>query len=286
MIIIKVKGRLGNQMFDYALYKQLHSMGKVVKLDFSQLYLENIKNELTVFTGLDCEQATADDIARLGDCKKDLISKIRRKIGFRKKSHIYEKNMEFLDGIFEIDNAYLEGFWQSEKYFPDVREQLLEDFSFRVAGENNCRIIEQMKSTVSVSLHIRRGDYLEKKFRGIYGGICTERYYKSAIEYFKSRFLYVKFFVFSDDKEWAKKTFAGDDFLIVEGNGGDQSYMDMCLMSQCKHNIIANSSFSWWGAWLNQNPSKIVIAPDRWLNNCEARDVCNPEWVRIGGEEK
>lgn len=285
MIIIKVKGRLGNQMFDYALLRKLESMGKDVRLDFSQLYIDGIKNELNIFTNLKYTEANINDVCRLGDCKKDFFSKARRKCGFRKKTHLYEENMMFMNNIFELDEVYLEGFWQSEKYFPDMRKKLLTEFTFDNVDELNKDVINQIKTTNSVSLHVRRGDYTEKKYAGIYGGICTKNYYENALTYLKSRYKDIVVFIFSDDLQWAAQNFKGENCVLVKENTGNRSHLDMYLMSQCKHNIIANSSFSWWGAWLNENPEKVVIAPEKWLNNCEAKDICNKEWIRIGGEK-
>ena len=151
MVIIKVKGRLGNQMFDYALYKKFQKIGKQVSLDFSQLYIDNIKNELKIFENIDYTEAIPEDINKLGDCKKDILSKVRRKLGWCKKTHIYEKEMKFDDNIFGLDDAYLEGFWQSEKYFADIREQLINDFKFTNIEKVNNYIISQITQNNSVS---------------------------------------------------------------------------------------------------------------------------------------
>ena len=128
-----------------------------------------------------------------------------------------------------------------------------------------------------MSVHIRRGDYLENP---MYGGICTEEYYKKAIDYIKQRVENAKFYLFSNDMPYVQDRFRGEEFVYVENNSEDKGYIDLYLMSLCKHHIIANSSFSWWGAWLNAAKSKIVVAPSIWLTNAPARDVVPDTWIR------
>lgn len=282
MIIIKIQGRLGNQMFQYALYNKLKCLGNEVKLDFSQLYINGLENELTLFN-IDYEIANSDDISKLGDCNKFLLYKVKRKIFGRKKSHYFEKNLNYNPEILDMDNVYLEGFWQSELYFKNIRNKILESFEFPTISfyDQNSQTLKQIEHTESVSIHVRRGDYLHSKFSGIYGDICTEDYYSNAIQYILNCYDNAMFFVFSDDPEWAKRTFVGNNYYFVEGNNGKDSYKDMYLMSRCKHNIIANSSFSWWGAWLNECENKIVISPKKWINNFALYDIYCENWIKI-----
>ena len=116
-----------------------------------------------------------------------------------------------------------------------------------------------------------------------YGNICTLQYYKNAMQYMKKKVPDAKFYFFSNDSEWVRENLAGGDSVIVDCNHGKENYLDMYLMSQCSHNIIANSSFSWWGAWLNQNPDKIVISPKRWFSHLDASDAICEDWIRIDG---
>lgn len=139
------------------------------------------------------------------------------------------------------------------------------------------RIIE----TNSVSIHIRRGDYLSEINQGLYGGICTEMYYAKAITYICNKIDQPSFFVFSNEIDWVKNNVDIPNPTYIDFNNGADSWQDMFLMSQCKHNIIANSSFSWWGAWLNRNTNKIVITPSRFINLEEDSDIIPDAWIRI-----
>lgn len=287
MIIVKLQGRLGNQMFQYALAKSLEKSGKKVKIDSSQLIYDNNKNELNIFP-IDIEEATEEEVAHYGDCNKQFIHKVLRHTVGYKKSHYLEKGMEFHPEVFELDEKYLDGYWQTEKYFHNIEAEIRDIFRFpKDSEERNLRIREEMKKHCSVSVHIRRGDYQSKEVQRLYGNPCNEEYYRKAVEYFREKYENPHFFVFTNDKEWVKEQFAGiGDMIFVDWNDGSNSYRDMQLMSLCKHNIIANSSFSWWGAWLNQNPEKTVIAPKVWFEKIPTPDVWCEGWVRISGDER
>ena len=300
MIIIKSIGGLGNQLFQYALYKRFLSLGREAKIDFSQLYRDGLSNELNIFDN------NFKDILNLGEAfdlliedNKDILEEVqeeihftygrlekmfRRKAGIRKKNHIIEKASYTYDpDILKLDNAYLFGYWQSQKYFLPIREELLEDIKFPEFTEvHNLRYAAKINECeCPVSLHIRRGDYLIKKFRKQYGGICTDTYITEAINYFKQSSPKAHFFVFTNDKEWVNGHFSDIKMTIVLGNSGTSSYRDLQLMSMCKHNIIANSSFSWWGAWLNSTPDKQVIMPPMWNRTKPTPDIWVPEWIRL-----
>lgn len=285
MIIIKLLGGMGNQMFQISLYKALEERGKDVYLDTTKIhqYLKGY-NRASVFDvfNIKVRNATIEQIEKLSDEKKDLFSKIRRKMFVRKKTHYLEKEEgAFSSEIFELDDVYLDGYWQTYKYFLDYRNQVLEMFCFPdITDDVNKNYLKMINnSKCAVSLHIRLGDYLE--LARIYGGICTEDYYKSAILYFKNKYKNPTFYVFSNDPKTAKNICNDESFIFIEANDESKGWIDMFLMTQCNHNIIANSSFSWWGAWLNQHENKEVIAPKKWINNEEMRDICPKEWIRL-----
>lgn len=286
MIIIKVQGRLGNQIFAYALYKKFQVQGVDVRLDFSQLPIDGLENELKKVFDLEVAEASEDEIQALGDCKKNIAAKIRRKIGFRKESHHFESDLNYDERILSMDGKYLEGFWQSERYFAGIEAILRHDLNFSHIDENCALLASELHTQNAVSVHIRRGDYLQKKFSGIYGNICTESYYSQAIAYIKRSIPDAKFYIFTDDPDWANAKFAEKEFIVVLGNTGEKSYQDLYLMSQCKHNIIANSSFSWWGAWLNSNTDKIVIAPAKWINTQTITSIYCKNWIVMDGNSK
>jgi hypothetical protein len=150
-----------------------------------------------------------------------------------------------------------------------------------------------IKHTESVSVHIRRGDYLSAD--EVYGGICTEAYYEAAIAHIQKKYPSATFFFFSNETKWARKWLekrymkAGEEeldtrYCLIEETTEHTGYLDMMLMSKCKHHILANSSFSWWAAYLHDSPEKIVIAPDRWLGNAENKDIYTDTMVRITAE--
>jgi hypothetical protein len=188
--------------------------------------------------------------------------------------------------------VYLDGYWQSEKYFLPVREQLLQEFTLaQPLSDPNRLLAEQILSVESVSIHIRRGDYVSNPVTNAYHGVCESSYYQQAIEKMASMVSNPFFFVFSDEPQWfAENVDMRYHYVVVAHNQGRQSYNDLHLMRLCKHNIIANSSFSWWGAWLNTNPEKVVIAPRQWVHpkspwfqdkNFSTKDVLPDQWLLI-----
>jgi hypothetical protein len=198
---------------------------------------------------------------------------------------IEEKNFnEFESDLLNFKTpAYFGGYYQTEKYFADLREELLEDFSLNVElGFKNEKMLEKIKNCESISLHIRRGDYLKRI--DTYG-TCSIEYYKNAIErILKNANLQAPvIFVFSDDYKWVKENLKFPyETIYADINSSDKGYFDLELMKNCKHNVIANSSFSWWGAWLNENPDKIVVAPKPWFKYLKTDGDLIPEnWTQL-----
>ena len=184
------------------------------------------------------------------------------------------------------EKAYFKGFFQTEKYFSDIRNQLLNDFMInKPLSKQNREMLEQIISTNSVSVHFRRGDYTKARVAKVFGS-CSENYYKNAIKLIAENTKEpLTLFVFSDDIAWAKHNIKFNyKTIFVDINSGKQGIFDLILMKNCKHNVIANSSFSWWGAWLNENPDKNVIAPTPWMENTEDNDLIPESWVKLGKE--
>jgi len=195
------------------------------------------------------------------------------------------ENFIYYEDVFnhKKENCLYQGTWQSEKYFPHVTELIKQEFRFKeeLLSEYTKSIAYKIKGRNSVAIHIRRGDYLNKEYGNGFTGCTDICYYKKAINYMYEKLDNPIFYVFSDDSEYAKKHFSGSNMEVVDGNKGVDSWQDMYLMSICSHNIIANSSFSWWGAFLNANSEKIVIAPKRWWYAFEKDDVVPEKWIRI-----
>lgn len=283
MLMLLMTGGLGNQMFQYALYRSLTNLGKTVYMDDFTHYAEIGRNDncLEDIFHIKYLHGNRKIYNSLTDSSMMPWMRIKRKI-FGRKPFIYqEKNpLIFEKEVFEQDNKYLSGYWQSYEYFADIENQIRSDFTFdcNKFSEKAREYIKQIEESMSVSLHVRRGDYLSAKFSNVYGGICTESYYEAAKDYCRNKYGKVIFFLFTNDSEWGMQQ-NDTDVVYVDCKNEDADYIDMALMSKCKHHIIANSSFSWWGAWLDDRKDKTVIAPSRWLNiasgNSIYESLCN-----------
>ncbi len=277
MLMIQMAGGMGNQMFVYALYKALLHEGRDVCIEDFTHYkeIERYDNNLEDIFPLIYEKTTRTEYNRLTDSSLLPWYRIRRKLFGRKdKSYVEKDAITFEKEVFEQDDCCFVGYWQSQRYFEKVKEELRKDFTFNWDNfpQKAKEYRKQMEQTISVSLHIRRGDYLNEKFAPIYGDICTDAYYEGAKAYMKEKYPDCIFYLFTNDAEWGRKQ-ESDKVVFVDCTGPDNAYVDMALMSCCKHNIIANSSFSWWGAWLNENPDKTVIMPAKWLNTSDGQDI-------------
>lgn len=283
MIIIKFRGGLGNQLFQYALYKNMEKKGKEVygDLNFYRLEVDRHRNFQLPFLGLSVSEAAPADVDRLYGKETNIFDLISRKYGL-KKSYFREKPYRIEKEIFSYENIYLDGYWQSELYFREISDQIKRDIKWEFYPENLKRIQEyetEICESESVSIHVRRGDYLNNT--RMYGNICTLQYYRMAMEKIMGEKENIRFFVFSDDIAWAKENLSEKNVVFVEGGSEDDGYQDMYLMSLCKSNIIANSSFSWWAAYLNNNPQKTVITPEKWINGIDVEGIWCKDWIRI-----
>lgn len=288
MTVTKLQGGLGNQMFQYAIAKS-RSISKKVFLDFSFLKTNNISTEH--FTKREFELDIFNIAYRDFSQKqrnicfgKSLKNRLLRKL-FYGYTKIIKQTENELISIPDVKNIYFDGYFQSEKYFKDIRSILIKEFTFPNLDAQNKYTSHKITSVKnSVSVHIRRGDYLKPEVLK-YHGILPWEYYESAINFIKNKFDETHFFVFSDDLEFAKTLFNDSkEVSFVEGNMGKDSWKDMCLMSHCKHHIIANSSFSWWGAWLGDE-NGCTIAPKNWFNpkvaNFNIDDFIPQNWFKI-----
>jgi hypothetical protein len=200
---------------------------------------------------------------------------------------INESYFNFNKDILSLsDHCYLSGYWQTEKYFSDIENLIREDFRIiKPLDGQNLGIAEKIKHTESVSIHLRGRDYINRVETKKIHFTCDNSYYERSLSFIREKIKNPHFFVFSDDPEWAKKFLkTNHSFTFVEGNSWNKtSYEDLRLMSLCRHNIIANSSFSWWGAWLNLNVDKIVVAPKKWFADTErnSQDLIPDGWIKL-----
>lgn len=262
MQIVQLSGGLGNQLFQYAYYLKLNKQGYETYLDDISRYKDGKeRNNQLCFIGADYVPAKEQDILRLRDKERKITDLIRRRIWG-------SRDVERLEGDEITENGYWIGYWQSAIGYHAIEKELRDN----IFGPNFKDEVTQseikgvLDNSLSVGVHIRRGDYLAPEVQNIYGGICTDAYYMAAMEFIRNKYRGCTFFVFSNDSEWVKENYTSKDVVVMEGNDEEHGYRDMYLMSRCKHNIIANSSFSWWGAWLNTNKEKCVVAPDIWIH--------------------
>ena len=280
MIIIKIKGGLGNQLFQYAVGRAVALHHRLpLKLDLTIFKTYKLHRYLLDQFAIQAEIATEDEIIKLKGRNNVLFSALRKAGLVKRKSYLKEKRSSYFDAsVFKNDDVYLDGYWQNELYFSDIREELLRDLiSISSMSDLGVVYMEGIKKSNSVSLHVRRGNYLNlKNFN-----VLDIDYYMKAVEYIRKNVEKPTFYIFSDDLEWCKNSLGFlDNCIFVDSTKTEID--DLKLMSFCKHNIIANSSFSWWGAWLNQNCKKTVIAPKDWLlNDPGSSNVILSDWVKL-----
>ena len=289
-------GGIGNQMFQYAAARRLaHIRNAPIKLDvnwFGNIEKGNTsrKYELHAFT-IKEDFALPGEVDGYKNVKTGAFSRTLKKLAgavspFNHSTWIRERRFHFDPAILKLpDNVYLEGYWQSEKYFLDCEEIIRKEFTVRTEpGEKNRQIAEIIKNTESVSVHVRRGDYVTNPTTSQYHGSCSMEYYREAVGRAVSQIQRPHFFVFSDEPDWVKENLTLPfSVTYIDHNGTANAYEDMRLISLCKHHIIANSSFSWWGAWLCVNPDKLVFAPKKWFNKAgmNTADLLPGSWHKI-----
>ena len=293
MIITNVIGGLGNQMFQYACGRALSlRLNRQLLIATDQFKNYNLHNgfELPQIFSIDCEIASQKNLYDvLGWRKNKNLRRVIARFEFKRlagKTFVSETHNQFLERTKNLRNPlYLHGYWQSEKYFEAYSDIIRSDFKFlQPMGSLDSKIRKDMKAGPSVSVHVRRGDYTNKKNSNYYA-LCGLEYYKKAIQYILKKSPKAKLFIFSDDPKWVRnnlmKEFHGS--RLIEHNRGKKSYNDLRLMSQTTHHVIANSSFSWWGAWLNPNDSKIVVAPSLWFAapKTNFEDIVPKKWIRV-----
>ena len=273
MVIIQVAGGLGNQLQQYALYQKFIKLGAQVKLDLSWFKqfehhpvatsgqkATNRKCELDYFYQLPYEICSEEEKSALIG-SDGITGKLRRKI-FPHTVHWYKESRMYDEELLDFREMYLSGYFACEKYYADILPDLQKKICFPESNNpKNEEMAEKIQNCNAVSVHIRRGDYLQPENEAMFGNICTDQYYDAASDYIRERIENPHFFIFSDDIPYVCKRYTGSDTTIVDINHGQDSFYDMYLMSLCRANICANSTFSFWGARLNKNPDKWMIRP-------------------------
>tara|TARA_E500000178_G_scaffold337932_1_gene377730 strand:+ start:2380 stop:3234 length:855 start_codon:yes stop_codon:yes gene_type:complete len=280
-IKIKLTGGLGNQMFQFAAGYAL-SKKKNVKLSLDLKYI----NKRKLFNGFELEKVfnIYSKVTFLNNQLNINYLNFKNILNIFDKSFYYykEPHFHYSNNIFDLPkHSFLDGYWQSELYFKDYAKEIREIFTFsnNLNKENNL-MIDEINHSNSISIHIRRGDFLLKRNNNHYTNL--KDYYFKAISESDKLFVNPKYFIFTDDPLWVKENFnLNNPYNVVDFNHGNNSFIDMYLMSLCKSNIIANSSFSWWGAWLNNRNDKIIYAPKNWFNDksISTKDLIPEQWI-------
>jgi hypothetical protein len=284
MVIVQLNGGLGNQLFQYAIARSLsEKQHSKVMLDlniYNKTGLRPHEFYALKHFNINAEIANESDIELFYSNKifKKVQRKIMRLTGMGKIKPVYEKEwFVFNPEVFRYTgNVYLHGFWQSEKYFKNIEGMIRSELSLKDSlSQKTIEVLKEIRTKKNtVSLHIRRGDYVTdiKTYNTL--GLCSLDYYKKCVSLLGNELGDLNIFVFSDDPVWAKKNIVFDyPLYFVDHNDIKYAYEDMHLMSLCEHNIIANSSFSWWGAWLNNNKNKKVFAPMKWTVDTNHGDL-------------
>lgn len=292
MIVIRLFGGLGNQMFQYAFGLSLASKYKVILvLDRSEFSQSRDKNtprpyELNHFH---IEEKFLDEVYshpfKLAE-SEETYRFFRKCLSYLPNGFLQyfkENQYAFNESFIECSGiGYFDGYWQSPKYFSKSGSIIRKAFQPKIINTQSQSLIKQIEKTKnSVSLHVRRGDYVTNKHANKHHGVCSLNYYYEAIKLLEKESPELEFFLFSDDPEWVRENLKIEHKLtIVDFNGPEFAYLDMYMMSKCQYHIMANSSFSWWGAWLAGEQAKKVIAPKKWFqSSVSASDLMVEGWV-------
>ena len=288
MIIVKISGGLGNQLFQYSFGRYLGlQLGAEVRYDIRTIMnrpgFTNRDYGLSAFD-IVTEAATRDEIRRLkrftGRFSERAWRKAVEKMPSLSRSFLVESRK--LPAPAWSDECYYDGYWQYYRYAEKAGIRFREEVTKHIeSGGCTRELAARIRSTESGSIHIRRGDYISNPANAKLYAECDAAYYERAAGFIEGQCNVQAWYVFSDDVEWARDALPGKNCIFIEDNS---AVTDMFLMSCCRHNIIANSTFSWWAAWLNPNPGKIVVAPQHWYNgrmNEMTRELIPEEWIRL-----
>ena len=290
---VSIYGGLGNQMFQYAFFTGLNAHVKNNQLSFSGFLYYKHHNGFDLCRAFRIAMPLHLKLLNFFLTYGSFVYK--NKVGsfffrklitwyHKKKYFIYAEKEEFEydANVFKQQNVFFKGTWQSVLYFKDITETIKQKFVFNVPKDRlNQNLADKINDCNAVSIHIRRGDYLSVIWHSSHGVINNTEYYEKAMGYIESKIPHPHYFIFSDDINWVKQNLKTSNCTYVNHNKDKKSFADMYLMSLCKHNIIANSTFSWWAAWLNKNENKIVVMPEKWLNTKDCNQIFPDKWIKL-----
>lgn len=278
MRLIKMTGGLGNQMFIYALYISMKQKGLDARIDLSDMMHYHVHHGYEMHRVFHLPQTELVLNQTLKKVLEFLFFKtvLERKQGGRLEPYFGRQTWPLV---------YYKGFYQNERYFKSCEAEVRQAFRFdlSLANAESLRLAERMDAEAcAVSLHVRRGDYLQAKHWKNTGSVCTLEYYQHAVDEVMRRLPEAHFYVFSDGMDWVKEHLRlPENTVYVDHNRGNDSWQDMMLMTHCRHNVVCNSTFSWWGAWLNPHADKQVFCPDRWSAHAPASVIAPEEWIQL-----
>ncbi|WP_165871411.1 alpha-1,2-fucosyltransferase [Flaviaesturariibacter flavus] len=284
MIVVELKGGLGNQLFQYAAARALAAKhGTGVAFDATHYHEDQLRNFELLHMKVAARKATSGEVAALKphsffDRLRNRLAPYERKRFYKQPFFHYDKQFFRLPA-----KVYLRGYFQSARYFEPVAEIIRQEFRFQQPMPPAVEELgRRLRSEESVSIHIRRGDYKNPETLRVHG-IQPLAYYEAAVQLLRERINAPLFYIFTDDPGWVRKNLSIEGAQLVSGPVSATHFEDLYLMQQCRHNIIANSSFSWWGAWLNDNAQKMVIAPNTWFNEGpkDTQNLIPGTWLRL-----
>ena len=286
-VTVGLSGGLGNQMFQYAAGRALSlRLGVPLHLDLSWFF--GRKDRRYALAPFAISGVPRKRNLLLPNLLKSWESKVARRYATKRMGvPIFRERHFHFDSAFKRLSApvYLEGYWQSELYFLETRDALLREFSLREHPPEACLLLaERIASNEAICVHVRRGDYVSDRVTAGVHGLCTMEYYEQAIPLAAQGLENPHCFVFSDDPAWVRSHFVSEiPMTVVDANSATEAHWDLHLMSQCRHFVIANSSLSWWGAWLCAEATKRVVAPARWFQSSrnDTRDLIPESWRKV-----
>lgn len=289
-IVTQLNGGLGNQMFQYAVGRALAIRHRCpLKLDTSLVSKDSLRTFALGHFSIKASELSSVESRALGLATSaatgvpEFLKKFLRRTVM---PVVQERHYSFDPTVLDTPGScYLQGYWQSPKYFTDIETVIRKEFTVKdpLAGQNR-DLANRIRACTAVSLHVRRGDYVDNAQTNRYHGVCGAEYYEAAERYLLGHSESMELFVFSDDPDWAEENLRfRSPVTVLRHNGPERDYEDLRLMTMCRHHIIANSTFSWWGAWLCSSVDKIVVAPNNWFREAghNTADLIPEAWARI-----
>jgi hypothetical protein len=290
MVLIQLNGGLGNQLFQYAIGRRIaFDRGVELRFDTGAFAIQKREYKLQHFN-VKGSPASINEIKRFirreQNPRLSMLSRLwNGKKAYYRRIIVDEQAVPFDENILKVPgNVFLRGYWQSQKYFKVIEPILREELTLLTPPSGlNLGLAEQIRSCTAISLHVRRGDYVTNSATNQTHGTLSVEYYKTAADVILRFIPDATFFIFSDDIPWVKENLnMKSSTIFVNHNTEKTDYEDLRLMSLCQHHIIANSSFSWWGAWLNPKREKMIVAPKKWYSiNVDTKDLIPEDWMLV-----